>query len=471
MKLIRSSEVPQDIVREPGAKQVTIRRLIDTPDGADRFLMSMFELGRGGATPPHEHEWEHEIYVLSGSLRLELPAERRAVALRPGDVVFIPRGEPHGLATGPDETARLLLVAPAERPPTRSVFYSDEPYEFEERLTEDEAPADGWPAEETIRLHRIMFGYLSSKALFSALELGVFDALEKQPATAEELAGHLGLAPRPARVLLTALLGDRLVERDDGGTYTNAAVARRHLVSDAPEFLGALATHQDGHFDRFSRLTESLRTDAPIGAGPGEHPAFGGPEKFAAVTRAASLMMADGLVAGASLKGHRHLADLGCGSGVYTIALARANPELRITAVDRPSVCELARRNIEAAGLSDRVTVQPGDIFTDTFPDADVALLSNVVEGFAADRAQALLQHVHGWLPADGELLLHAHMWEHGQTPFPYAIGLILLVNNTMGGEPYGAGVTHQWLTDAGFAEVSTNPVSPISAVARARKG
>jgi hypothetical protein len=62
-------------------------------------------------------------------------------------------------------------------------------------------------------------------------------------------------------------------------------------------------------------------------------------------------------------------------------------------------------------------------------------------------------------------------MWEHGQTPFPYAIGLILLVNNTMGGEPYGAEVTRQWLSGIGFADVTTTPVSPISAVARARKG
>jgi hypothetical protein len=45
--------------------------------------------------------------------------------------VFIPRGEAHGLITGPDESARLLLVAPAERPPVRSVFLSDEPYEYD----------------------------------------------------------------------------------------------------------------------------------------------------------------------------------------------------------------------------------------------------------------------------------------------------------------------------------------------------
>jgi quercetin dioxygenase-like cupin family protein len=124
-------DVPTDIVREPGAKQVTIRRLIDTPDGADRFLMSLFELGKNGQTPPHYHEWEHEIYVLEGSLHVDLPAARKQIPLKVGDVVFIPRGEQHGLATGPGETARLLLVAPAERPPVRSVFLSDQPYEFE----------------------------------------------------------------------------------------------------------------------------------------------------------------------------------------------------------------------------------------------------------------------------------------------------------------------------------------------------
>lgn len=137
MKVVHSDDVPVDIVREPGAKQVTIRRLIDTPDGADRFLMSLFELAPNGATPPHYHDWEHEIYVLEGTLKVELPSENRKIPLKRGDVVFIPRGEPHGLETGPDERARLLLVAPAERPPVRSVFLSDEPYQFDESLSGD----------------------------------------------------------------------------------------------------------------------------------------------------------------------------------------------------------------------------------------------------------------------------------------------------------------------------------------------
>ncbi len=134
MKLIRSQEVPADIVREPGAKQATIKRLIDTTDGADRFVLSLFELRPNGSTPPHYHEWEHEVFILEGAMQLLLPHEEKAVDLQAGDVVFIPRNEPHGFATSSDQTCRFLVVAPTERPPIRNYFLSEEAYQFDDAL-------------------------------------------------------------------------------------------------------------------------------------------------------------------------------------------------------------------------------------------------------------------------------------------------------------------------------------------------
>lgn len=131
MKKVNVADVPVDIVREPGAKQATIRRLIDMIDGADRFVLSLFELGSNGSTPPHYHDWEHEIYVLSGTCKLLLPDQGRDESLKPGDVIFIPRNVPHGFVTGPDEFCKLLCVAPADRPPTRNVFLSDEPWRYD----------------------------------------------------------------------------------------------------------------------------------------------------------------------------------------------------------------------------------------------------------------------------------------------------------------------------------------------------
>lgn len=131
MKLIRSQEVPADIVREPGAKQATIKRLIDTTDGADRFVLSLFELKPDGSTPPHYHEWEHEVFILEGTMQLLLPHEEKTVDLQAGDVVFIPRNEPHGFATGSEQTCQFLVVAPTERPPIRNYFLSEEAYQFD----------------------------------------------------------------------------------------------------------------------------------------------------------------------------------------------------------------------------------------------------------------------------------------------------------------------------------------------------
>jgi N,N-dimethyltransferase len=329
-----------------------------------------------------------------------------------------------------------------------------------------------WPAPGAVRLHSIMFGYLSSKAVFSALELGIFDALETRPGTAEEVAAELELPERSVRLLLLALLGSELVVLD-GDVYRTAPDVAPYLLSDSPQYVGSLAAHQAAHFGRFAHLSEAIRQNAPVPTGlAGDHPAFGGPERFARITRtAAMMMMAEGLARHAPLQGRRHLVDLGCGSCVYSIALAKAHPDLRVTAVDRPSLQQFASASVADAGLSDRITVREGDILVDRFEPGEVALLSNVAEGYDAERAAKLVKQVYDWLPEGGELLLHSHMWEQAETPFPFTIGLILLVNNGQGGEPYGAAVTRGWMEAAGFREIHPAiTVSPISAVVRAVK-
>lgn len=122
--------VTSEIVREPGAKQTTHRKLIDTRDGADHFVLTEFEIEPSGSTPPHYHDWEHEIYVLEGSMTLVAPNDEAPLHVSEGDVVFIPRNESHGFVTAPDESCRFIVVAPAERPPVRSVFLSSDPYEY-----------------------------------------------------------------------------------------------------------------------------------------------------------------------------------------------------------------------------------------------------------------------------------------------------------------------------------------------------
>lgn len=327
--------------------------------------------------------------------------------------------------------------------------------------------------DEATRLHRLMTGYLASRALFSALELGVFDALEQGPCTAEELGARVGLAGRPARVLLLALQGEDLVRREDG-LHRNAPVATRYLVSTSPDYLGALGTHQSKHFEKVGSLTQALRDDQPVRAGETYSGAFGGEQpwarRWAETTRASSRLMAEDLAAAAPLAGRRHLVDLGCAAGAYSLAFARANPGLRVTAVDQPAIAEVAAEYVAEAGMGEQVEVRPGNIFVDAFPGCDVALLSHVVQGFERDRARRLIEHVYSWLPEGADLLLHSHLPERAEAPFPYLFGLILLINNTQGGEAHGEELTCEWLAGAGFRDLRTVRISPISALIRATK-
>ncbi len=54
-------------VEVEGAVGVSKRVLIGEEDGAPNFIMRQFTLQPGGKTPYHTHNWEHEVYVLSGT--------------------------------------------------------------------------------------------------------------------------------------------------------------------------------------------------------------------------------------------------------------------------------------------------------------------------------------------------------------------------------------------------------------------
>lgn len=328
-------------------------------------------------------------------------------------------------------------------------------------------------SDEALRLHQLMTAYLASKALFSALELGVFDELEDGGLTAEALAARLGLEVRPMRMLLLALLGERLVERA-GGTYHNSPSASRLLVSRSPGYIGPLAVHQNAHFAKLTDLTTALRQNKPVHTAPGYSGTYDGARQWARAwveaLKASSMLMAEDLAAQTGLDDRRHLVDLGCGACSYSIVLARAHPGLRITAVDQPAVAEVASEYVAEAGLTGQINVRGADIFEERFDDCDVVLLSHVIQGFDRERAERLISHIHDWLPAGGELLLHTHLPELATVPFPYLFGLILLINSRSGGEAHDQVSTELWLEKAGFREMTVTPVSPMSALFRVVK-
>src|SRR5262249_31837681 len=102
---------------------------------------------------------------------------------------------------------------------------------------------------------------------------------------------------------------------------------------------------------------------------------------------------------------YRNLVDVGGGSGGVSIALTRAWPQLSATLVDLPATTPVAQRNVDQAGVRDRVKVISADILRDPLPEpCDVAVLRGVLIVLPPHAARSVLQSVHHALAPGGAI-------------------------------------------------------------------
>lgn len=104
---------PKPVTTE-GAEGCHIQELITAREGAPTFAMRRFSVAPGGHTPFHSHEWEHEVFILSGTGRLRLAADY--VALQAGDAVLVAPGEEHSFENAGSEPLTFLCLIPVSLP-------------------------------------------------------------------------------------------------------------------------------------------------------------------------------------------------------------------------------------------------------------------------------------------------------------------------------------------------------------------
>jgi len=113
MKIRSLKSHPQDAVEMDGACLAKIRILIGPEDGACNFHMRHFEVDVGGCTPRHQHDYEHEIYVLRGEgVACTVTGDRPFQA---GDVIFVPPNELHQFRNTGSEPCEFLCLIPAPK--------------------------------------------------------------------------------------------------------------------------------------------------------------------------------------------------------------------------------------------------------------------------------------------------------------------------------------------------------------------
>jgi SAM-dependent methyltransferase len=172
------------------------------------------------------------------------------------------------------------------------------------------------------------------------------------------------------------------------------------------------------------------------------------------------------------LSAYRHLLDLAGGPATYTMAFLEAYPDMRATLFDLPEVVEIAREQVEAAGLTDRVTFLPGDLTTDDYGSGyDLVLLSNIIHSFSPETNLEMVRKCHDALDSGGTLVIKDFLVDNDRSgpAFSLMFALNMLVN-TRDGDTYTFAEVEEWTREAGFVDGEVHNMTPQTRMWVAKK-
>ncbi len=307
------------------------------------------------------------------------------------------------------------------------------------------------------RLSRAAPAYHRIAFLASGLESGWLRRLAAGPVSLDTLAAELGVGP---------------AMRDGLESWLRAGVALGELRSGPGGYVmhGKLARtladpdHDDAaaFVEEMARLHHALVAETPQRIRDGR-PFTLDDQDARLVARSSRLsepFILEALEAVVPQRGTFRLLEIGCGAATYIRFAALRDPELTATGLElQEGAAALARDNVAAWGLADRVAIEVGDVRKRrASPAYDLATLHQNIYYFPVQERVALLEHVRGFLKPGGRLLL---------TTLCRGRGAAVAVLDLWGAMTEGCGRLPEWremvgqIEEVGFVGVTAKSLIP----------
>ncbi len=327
------------------------------------------------------------------------------------------------------------------------------------------------PLVDPTPIFELFRGSYGSELLTAAVaHFDLFGRLAQRPMSIDELGKELGLQPRPTNVLITALRAMELLEERDG-KLNLTAIASEHLVPgarlDCGDYL-SLAAQGPGVMS----MVHLLKNNKPLGADDDSGTAFiyrdgaksamdaeASARHFTLALAGRAKNVAPALAAVLPIDDAKTILDLGGGTGIYSYALLQKHPQLRAVVFDRPDVLKVAKEFAETYGVSDRVELQPGNMFADPLPEnVDAVLLSNILHDWDIPECKELINRCIRTLKPGGRLFIHdVFLNDSHDGPLPIALYSAALFSLTEG-RAYSEAEYRSWMTEAGLTTKAKVP-------------
>ncbi len=319
-------------------------------------------------------------------------------------------------------------------------------------------------AEQAITPDHIMqigCGFWASKTLLSAVELGVFTELARQPALAEELRERLQLNKRAALDFFDALVALGLLERTDS-RYANTPATDLFLDRAKPSYIGGILEMFNSRLYGFwGSLTEALRTGMPQNETKTGGDFFGvlyadqdRLRQFLHAMTGHAMGAAQAIARQFPWQRYQTFVDIGAAEGGLPVQVALAHPHLTGIGFDLPAVRAIFDDYVESFGLSDRLEFRAGDFFVDPLPRADVVVLGHVLHDWNLDEKRRLIARAHETLPPGGALIAYDAIIDDERRA--NILGLLMSLNMLIelpGGFDYTGAQCSEWFEEAGFRQ------------------
>ena len=304
-------------------------------------------------------------------------------------------------------------------------------------------------------------GFWGSKALLSAVELGLFSELASGPLDGPSLAERLALHPRGSQDFLDALVALGMLERS-GHVYCNAPSADVFLDRAKPSYLGGLLEMANARLYPFwGSLTEALQTGEPQNeikvGGSFFEVLYQDPQllrQFMKAMTGISMGAAQAIAEKFPWEKYQSFVDIGGAEGCLPVQVALRHGQLTGGNFDLAPVQSSFDDYVGSFGLSERLRFYPGDFFVDALPSADVLVMGHILHDWSLEEKLTLLAKAYESLPNGGALIVYDAIIddERRQNTFGLLMSLNMLIETEAGFDYTGADCSG-WMQKVGFRE------------------